>query len=165
MTDKMDRNFNLFCKVCTKDAGIKLILYCENIVICQTQERLSLFYQKKAGVFDKDNSNELPTPISGTDSEREKLIYIFDDNQAMFCSLAENSTSGFSEKLMLKTVGHTGSFNVTSKDSVKQYSYGYSVHLALSAKHFDIPLTKIVEIAPQFIVVNKTNSQIMYKQH
>ena len=75
----------------------------------------------------------------------------------MFCSLADNPTSGFSEKLQLKTVGHVGDFSVSTKDSMKQYNFGYSVHMWLSgkfsflisaAKNSDIPMTKIVEIAP-----------------
>jgi hypothetical protein len=75
----------------------------------------------------------------------------------MVCSLAGNPTSGFSDKLQIKTVGHVGDFSVTTKDSMKQYNFGYSVHMWLSgkfsflisvAKHSDIPMTKIVEIAP-----------------
>jgi hypothetical protein len=75
----------------------------------------------------------------------------------MFCSLADNSTSGFSEKLQIKTIGHVGDFSVTSANIMRQYNFGYSVHLWLSGKFFclisvaknvDIPMTKIVEIAP-----------------
>jgi len=62
------------------------------------------------------------------------LIYIFDDNQTMFCALEENRTSGFSEKLLIKTAGHVGDFKVTPKDSMKQYSFGYSVNMWYSGK-------------------------------
>ena len=77
--DSKNRSFNLSCKVDTKEAGLKLIFYCENMLICHTQQRLSFFYQKKQGVFDKDNSNELPSPIVGS-AESESIVYIFDDN-------------------------------------------------------------------------------------
>ena len=54
-----------------------------------------------------------------THDETEQSIYIFDDNQAMFGSLAENPATGFSEKLEIKTIGHIGSFHITEKDSLK----------------------------------------------
>ncbi len=132
ITDTKNRSFNLACKVETKQAGLKLIFYCENMLICRTEQKLSFFYQKKPGVFDKENSHELPSPIVGS----EDLVYIFDDNQTMFCSLEENRTSGFSEKLLIKTAGHVGDFQVTPKDSMKQYNFGYSVHMWLSGKLF-----------------------------
>jgi hypothetical protein len=131
ITDAKNRSFNLKCKVETKEAGLKLVFYCENMLICHTQQRLSFFYQKKPGVFDKDNSHELPSPIV---ESAESIVYILDDQQTMFCSLEENPTSGFSNKLLIKTAGHVGDFSVTPKDSMKQYNFGYSVHMWLSGK-------------------------------
>lgn len=52
ITDTKNRSFNLACKVETKEAGLKLIFYCENMLICRTPQRLSFFYQKNAGIFD-----------------------------------------------------------------------------------------------------------------
>lgn len=45
----------------------------------------------------------------------------------MFCSLEGHKTSGFSDKLLLKTSGYVGDFSVTTKDSIKQHNFGYSV--------------------------------------
>jgi hypothetical protein len=36
ITDTKNRSFNLACKVETKEAGLKLIFYCENMLICYT---------------------------------------------------------------------------------------------------------------------------------
>jgi len=63
----------------TRDEGLKLVFYCENMLICHTNQRLSFFYQKKPGVFDEQGSNELPHPIVGS-AESDLLVYIFDNN-------------------------------------------------------------------------------------
>jgi hypothetical protein len=36
VTDTKNRSFNLACKVITRDAGLKLVFYCENMLICHS---------------------------------------------------------------------------------------------------------------------------------
>ncbi len=77
-------------RVDTKKAGLRIIFFVENVLICRTEQRLTFFYQKRPNVFDKDNSNQLAEPVV---DEPENQIYIFNSCKELYSS--DNSPNDY----------------------------------------------------------------------
>ena len=65
--DERGRSFSIMAFLGTKKAGLRVLLFCENVLICHTQEQLHFYYKRKKGVWDAENSHELPTPLKNAD--------------------------------------------------------------------------------------------------
>jgi hypothetical protein len=122
ITDKRGRKFYIVARVDTRKAGIRIIFFVENVLICRSQQALTFFYQKRAGVFDKDNSNQLAEPVV---DEEENVIYIFESTRELYATLQDNSENGFSDRLVIEAGGTIGDFSITTKDRNKNFNFAY----------------------------------------
>ena len=93
--------------------------------------------------------------------------------EEVYCSAVGG---GELQKVPVNMVGAAGGrIQVQSKDKRNTYNYAYSSHLASACKYSRTHLTlaeaetelistKIVEIAPQFVLCNFTSHQLMFQQ-
>lgn len=65
-----------------------MLFFCENVLICQTVEPLTFFYHRRAGVFERDNANQLAEPLS---SEPGNVIYAIESAKELFVAAQGSS--------------------------------------------------------------------------
>ena len=44
IVDRQNRSFSIIARVDTKKAGLRIVFFCENVLICNTEQRLSFYY-------------------------------------------------------------------------------------------------------------------------
>ena len=114
----------------TKYAGLRIVLHCENILICRTSEQLTFFYSKK---------EKLPSPVIDT---KEYVVYIFEKTEEMYATVPGGVPELVkSARLNLGVGGSIGDIVVQTKDKKNAFNYAYSSHLASACKYsHSVPL-------------------------
>lgn len=104
-------------RVDTKKAGLWIVFYCENLLICRTSQLLAFYYNKKA-------HGEFPSPIINIPGE--KVMYIFENSKEIFAMMSANRDSEFSDKIQIGATGNIGDFSVASRETKKHHNFAYS---------------------------------------
>ena len=150
---------DIYARIDTKVAGIRITFFCYNVLVCRTTEPLQFLYSKRSGIFEKDNNNQLPAPVV---NEPENQIIIFQNTMEMYATHASDSTAPSGE-MILNPGGSIGDITVQTKDQKHSYNFGYCCSL-WSASDTELFSTKIVEVAPKFILVNQTRLPLHFSQ-
>ena len=61
--DKQGREFHINASIETETAGVSIIFYAKNVLLCHTVQDLQFFHEKKQGLFEEDNAHEFPSPV------------------------------------------------------------------------------------------------------
>lgn len=107
MRDRDGRLFKVYARVDSSKAGVKVVLYAKNVLLCHTEQSIEFFYQKKtkdvAAMFDtaaekfpmpvRDNRSQRQTSDSTMLTDRNKgdepTIYIHQESITMCASLMD----------------------------------------------------------------------------
>ena len=56
-----NRKFKVYARIDTTKAGIKVVVYAKNVLLCHTEQRISFFFDKKnVADFSNENDREFP---------------------------------------------------------------------------------------------------------
>lgn len=119
ISDRKGRKFHIRVRIETKKAGIQALFFCENLLICRTQQRLAFHYNKKP-------NSQLPLPIV---EDEEKTMMIFENSDTLNAILSENRDSQFSTAITVGTAGIIGDFKIETNQNHRQFNFAYSVQV------------------------------------
>lgn len=88
LCDRQGRSFPATVRVETKRAGLSVLFFCENVLICQTVEPLTFYYHRRAGVFERDNANQLAEPLA---TEPGNVVYAIESAKELFVAAQGSS--------------------------------------------------------------------------
>jgi hypothetical protein len=72
VTDRLNREFIIQAKFDTKKAGVRIVFYAKNCLICHTDERLNFYTMRRPDLFAADNSNQFPEAVVDVRGPRSK---------------------------------------------------------------------------------------------
>ena len=74
LRDRDGRLFKVYARVDSSKAGVKVVLYAKNVLLCHTEQSIEFFYQKKtkdvAAMFDTA-AEKFPLPVRDNRSQRQ----------------------------------------------------------------------------------------------
>jgi len=114
--DKENRSFNINARIETSKAGLAIVFYAKNVLLCHAVQPLQFFSEKKQGVFEQDNAHEFPSPVQEqiqAEDERDdqSAIFIF-DQQPHMCAALVSAPNNKSEVVGIGSPGLSGHFSI-----------------------------------------------------
>ena len=134
--DNPQRTFRVHARIDSTKAGLKVVIYAKNVLLCHTEQRISFFYHrtKLDGVFDDgDLSFPLPvrdkrhqgareslTMVTDGNADNEPTIYIREPEKAMRSCMTEEQGVK-SGPVPINVPGSTGQFEIPNGDMLFQF--------------------------------------------
>jgi hypothetical protein len=91
-------------------------------------------------------------------------MIIFSNSKDLYSCLSDDAALGqpnFAANMKVGAAGNVGVFTVVNQTTKRSFNFGYSCDI-WSASETEIITTKIVEIAPQFVLCNQTDHTLRF---
>lgn len=119
---------------------------------------------RKPDLFSPDNSHEFPEPVEDgfkmSSDGSEPTVYIFNESNKMVVSMYGQPRQ-LSDNIRIKEPGLREKFSISVDQNVFDFSCTVDIYQASPLEEI---FTKVIEIAPHYIVCNLTSKQIKFCQ-